>query len=55
MVILWAAQVNYKSNIGARQIATLLPELKRTNGKLGVCSMCIGTGMGAAALIESEQ
>jgi len=40
---------------GARQIATLLPELKRTKGKLGVVSMCIGTGMGAAALIESEQ
>lgn len=42
-------------NVGARQIATLLPELKRTGGKLGVVSMCIGTGMGAAALIESEQ
>lgn len=40
---------------GSRQIATLLPELKRTGGKLGVVSMCIGTGMGAAALIESEQ
>lgn len=39
---------------GARQIATLLPELKRTGKKLGVCSMCIGTGMGAAAVIESE-
>lgn len=37
---------------GARQIATLLPELKRTNGKYGVVSMCIGTGMGAAAVIE---
>jgi len=37
---------------GARQIATLLPELKRTNGTLGVVSMCIGTGMGAAAVIE---
>lgn len=36
---------------GARQIATLMPELKRTNGRLGVVSMCIGTGMGAAALI----
>jgi acetyl-CoA acyltransferase 1 len=36
---------------GARQIATLLPELKRTNGKYGVVSMCIGTGMGAAAVI----
>jgi len=40
---------------GARQIATLLPELKRTKGKLGVVSMCIGTGMGAAGVIESEQ
>lgn len=41
-------------HLGARQIATLLPELKRTNSKLGVVSMCIGTGMGAAALIERE-
>ena len=37
---------------GARQMATLLPELKRTNGRYGIISMCIGTGMGAAALIE---
>jgi acetyl-CoA acyltransferase 1 len=40
---------------GSRQIATLLPELKRTKGKYGVVSMCIGTGMGAASIIESEQ
>jgi len=40
---------------GARQIATLLPEMKRTNAKNGVVSMCIGTGMGAAAVIENEQ
>jgi acetyl-CoA acyltransferase 1 len=40
---------------GARQIATLLPELRRTKGKLGVVSMCIGTGMGAAGVIENEQ
>merc|ERR1712113_34073 len=40
---------------GARQIATLMPELKRTNSKLGVVSMCIGTGMGAAGVIENEQ
>lgn len=39
---------------GARQIATLLPELKRTGKKTGVVSMCIGTGMGAAAVIEAE-
>ncbi len=37
---------------GARQVSTLLNELKRSNGKLGVISMCIGTGMGAAAVIE---
>lgn len=37
---------------GARQVATLLPELKRTNSKYGVISMCIGTGMGAAAVLE---
>merc|ERR1719310_580757 len=40
---------------GSRQIATLLPELKRTKSKLGVVSMCIGTGMGAAGVIENEQ
>jgi len=39
---------------GARQVATLLGELKRTNGRFGIISMCIGTGMGAAALIERE-
>jgi len=39
---------------GARQIATLLNELKRTKGKYGVVSMCIGTGMGAAAVFRAE-
>jgi len=39
---------------GARQVSTLLNELHRTNQKLGVVSMCIGTGMGAAAVIEAE-
>jgi acetyl-CoA acyltransferase 1 len=39
---------------GARQIATLFAELKRTGGKLGVVSMCIGTGMGAAGVFEAE-
>jgi len=39
---------------GARQIATLLPELKRTGGKYGVVSMCVGTGMGAAAVFQLE-
>lgn len=39
---------------GARQIATLFPELKRQNKKIGVTSMCIGSGMGMAAVFESE-
>ncbi|ORZ37063.1 thiolase [Catenaria anguillulae PL171] len=39
---------------GARQIATLLPELKRQGKKVGVVSMCIGTGMGAAAVVVRE-
>jgi len=39
---------------GARQIATLMAELHRTGGKKGVVSMCIGTGMGAAAVFERE-
>ncbi|KAL8275500.1 hypothetical protein Esti_000451 [Eimeria stiedai] len=38
---------------GARQIATLLPELRRRKARYGVVSMCIGTGMGAAAVIEN--
>lgn len=39
---------------GARQVSTLLTELKRTGKKIGVTSMCIGTGMGAAAVFVSE-
>jgi acetyl-CoA acyltransferase 1 len=39
---------------GARQIATLLNELHRTKQRYGVVSMCIGTGMGAAAVLEVE-
>ncbi len=38
---------------GARQIATLLSEMKRRGAKRGVVSMCIGGGMGAAGLIEA--
>ncbi|NXS95288.1 THIKA thiolase, partial [Jacana jacana] len=39
---------------GARQVVTLLNELKRRGRRAyGVVSMCIGTGMGAAAVWES--
>ncbi|NXI89663.1 THIKA thiolase, partial [Psophia crepitans] len=38
---------------GARQVVTLLNELKRRGKRaFGVVSMCIGTGMGAAAVFE---
>lgn len=43
---------------GARQIVTLLNEMRRRrNSKSPYCvvSMCIGTGMGAAALLEVEE
>lgn len=39
---------------GARQVATGLHELIRRNGKVLVTSMCIGTGMGAAAVFVRE-
>ncbi|GAM90328.1 hypothetical protein ANO11243_083710 [Dothideomycetidae sp. 11243] len=39
---------------GARQLATLLPELRRRDERLGVVSMCVGTGMGMASLFVRE-
>ena len=39
---------------GARQLATLLPELERQGEKVGVVSMCIGTGSGLATLVVRE-
>lgn len=39
---------------GARQVATLLTELRRTHKRIGVTSMCIGSGMGAAAVFVAE-
>lgn len=40
---------------GARCVATLLHEMKRRgrNARFGVVSMCIGSGMGAAAVFEA--
>jgi len=37
---------------GAIRTATLVHGLKRTGGKYGMVSMCIGTGMGAAGVFE---
>lgn len=39
---------------GARQVSTLLNQLKRTGQKVGVSSMCVGTGMGMAAVWVAE-
>ncbi|ODO00330.1 hypothetical protein I350_06963 [Cryptococcus amylolentus CBS 6273] len=40
---------------GARQIATALSEAKREKKKVFVTSMCIGSGMGMAAVFVNEQ
>ncbi len=38
---------------GTLKAATLLHGLRRTQGKYGMVTMCIGTGMGAAAIFEA--
>lgn len=40
---------------GARMTATLLHEMKKRKAKFGIVSMCIGSGMGAAAVYEFEE
>jgi len=37
---------------GAKLTATCLANLKEVNGRYGIVSMCIGGGMGAAAIFE---
>ena len=39
---------------GAKLTATLLHEMRRRNIRYGIVSMCIGGGMGAAAVFENE-
>ena len=38
---------------GSRQVGHLTRELKRTGGKYGIVTMCVGGGMGATGLFES--
>jgi acetyl-CoA C-acetyltransferase len=38
---------------GVRIMTTLLHELKRRDGKLGLETMCVGGGQGVAALFEA--
>lgn len=40
---------------GAKLTATIIRELKRTNGRYGIVTMCVGGGMGAAGLVENIQ
>ena len=40
---------------GVRQIVTGLAELKRKNAEILCTSMCIGSGMGAAAIFVNER
>jgi len=39
---------------GARQVSTLFYELRRRKERIGVTSMCVGTGMGMAAVWVAE-
>ena len=38
---------------GSRMVGRILRELKRTNGRYGVVTMCVGGGQGAAGLVEA--
>jgi acetyl-CoA acetyltransferase len=37
---------------GARLVGTLLRELARSKGRLGLATLCVGGGMGAAMVLE---
>ena len=39
---------------GARMIATLVHEMKRTNARRGLATLCVGVGQGVATIIERE-
>jgi len=41
-------------NSGGRLTTTLMHEMKKRNARYGIVSMCIGFGMGAAAVFERE-
>src|SRR5437868_3984389 len=40
---------------GAKLTASVIRELKRSNGKYGLVTMCVGGGMGAAGIFENLQ
>ena len=38
---------------GSRMVGRILRELKRTGGRYGIVTMCVGGGQGAAGLVEA--
>ncbi len=40
---------------GARIVTTLLYEMRRRNGRLGLATMCIGVGQGIALIVDRER
>ena len=53
--IFFNVDVDFGCSAGARQVATGMSIAKQTGGKVFVTSMCIGSGMGMAAVFVSEQ
>ncbi len=39
---------------GARVLVTLIHHLRRTGGRYGVASLCVGGGMGVAVVVERD-
>jgi acetyl-CoA C-acetyltransferase len=39
---------------GARLVVSLLHELRRRNGRVGLATLCIGVGQGQAALFRRD-
>jgi acetyl-CoA C-acetyltransferase len=37
---------------GAMILGTILDELERTGGRYGLCTLCVGGGMGIATVVE---
>ncbi|MGZ7215453.1 acetyl-CoA C-acyltransferase, partial [Streptococcus pyogenes] len=40
---------------GARILVSLVQELKKRNGQLGLCSLCIGGGQGISMIVSNAK
>lgn len=54
VVYVYCLTHTYAAAAGTRQVVTGLAELKRRNAPLLCTSMCIGSGMGGAAIFVNE-